>query len=75
MCKSHLQRSLELSENLLREADAIVHDCPHDGCLFLAGLLRDSGLKLRSATMLVQEEMNRNVDGGPEALQTLARPS
>ena len=60
MCKSHVERSFEVSQDLIQQANTIEQDCSHDSCLVLAGILRDCGLKVRSATVQAQSEMNRD---------------
>lgn len=62
-CKSHLQRSFELSQELIQQANTIEQNCSNDGCLVLAGVLRDCGLKVRGATVRAQDEMARENEG------------
>jgi hypothetical protein len=68
MCNSHLQRSFEVSEDLIQQANTIEQSCSHDGCLVLAGILRDCGLKVRGATVRAQDEMGREMEEGSNCL-------
>lgn len=68
MCKSHVERSFEVSQDLIQQANTIEQHCSHDSCLVLAGILRDCGLKVRNATVQAQSEMNTEIENGGNRL-------
>ena len=66
MCKSHVERSFEVSQDLIQQANTIEQHCSHDSCLVLAGILRDCGLKVRGATVQAKSEMDRETEEGSD---------
>lgn len=59
-CMSHVVRALTLADQLLELADASTGTCDHDGCLILAGVLRDSVFKIRIEAERSKKELLEN---------------
>lgn len=74
MCKAHVKRSFEVSQDLIQQANTIEQHCSHDSCLVLAGILRDCGLKVRGATVRAEGEMN-DEEGSNRLSGTVGTPS
>jgi hypothetical protein len=56
-CEDHVQRTLEMTSQLLQLANSEHEGCDVDGCLLLDGLVRDCAMKIRQEALRWRDEL------------------